>query len=158
MDRNWIVDAGLDAPVAEKRLERVPAWRANHIQVIDMRRPAADGAGRHDRLHRAQPFVVSARGAAAPLIRGVETRQLDPEDRRLDGVEPRVHSLADVLVFLQLTVAAQLPDARRERFVIRHDDAAVTERAEVLARIEAEGAEVPEAAAGAAVHAGAMGL
>ena len=71
---------------------------------------------------------------------GEDSWQSGAEDRRLDLVEPAVHARLEVLVARDLPTVAQPPDPGVERRVVGDDGAPVTQRAEILRGIEAEGA------------------
>src|SRR4051812_29727001 len=90
------------------------------------------------KLDAVKRLGVPLRHATTPFVPRVEVTQLHPQCRGLKRVEPLVPSLDDVDAFSLLPEAAAEPDARCELLVVRRDSAAVSERAEVLARVEAE--------------------
>ena len=76
----------------------------------------------------------------------------------LDRVEPVVPAFDHVRVLARPAEIAEQPDALRELLVVGRHRAAVAVRAEVLARVEAEGGGPPEAADPASLVAGAVRL
>ena len=89
---------------------------------------------------------------------GVEVRQLDPQDRRLDRVEPAVD--ADQLVVVPRLHAVDAEQLERFGDVVagRRQEAAVADPAEVLGGIEAEATQVAETSRGPPLVGSADGL
>ncbi len=85
-----------------------------------------------------QQTAIPRRQGAAPPGPLAEPRQPRPEDGRLQLVEAGVHAGLLVMVAVGLSAVAQPPDPCRQRAIVGDDGAAVTERAEILGRIEAE--------------------
>ena len=65
-------------------------------------------------------------------------RELDPQQRGLEPVQPLVVAELNVLALGPLAEVAQPSQPRGEHLVVGADRAAVAERAEVLARVEGE--------------------
>src|SRR5205807_5939343 len=94
VDGRAVVAAGLDAAPAESRREVVGALVADDVEV-----PGGVGAGRRLRQRDVVAeagALVGGGGGAAGRGPGVEIRQLDAQQRRLELVEAAV--VADVLV------------------------------------------------------------
>ena len=92
------------------------------------RRPAVEPGSRE------QPSIAVGVRRGACAVHAREVRQLDPQHRRLQRVEPEVAADPLVEVLRLRAVIAQQPDFVRERRVVGRDQAGVAERAEVLAR------------------------
>jgi len=94
---------------------------------------------RPDAGAREELAVVVGRGAAAG-VPVVEALELDREDRGLQRIEAAVASGERVLVLgaQPPAVVAVRADRVGELGVVRGDRAGIAERAEVLARVEAE--------------------
>lgn len=82
----------------------------------------------------------------AGLVPVVYVLELDGKDRGLDGVEPAVYALNFMDVFLERTVVCEKTGPAGEIVVVRDNGAGVAVGAEVLARVEAEGAGQAEGA------------
>ena len=141
--RRRVVQTHLD-PLGAQQLGQPVARRVAHREeVVDAGRPGA--LAQEDELVRepiAQPLCV----AATRRVPGVEVGQLDPQQRRLQPVQPLVVADHDVLALAALAEMAQLPDTSRELSVVGTHRAPVAERAEVLARVERERRRVAERA------------
>ena len=118
----------------------------------------ADGRGGevHEGPREALPVDVGDVGTTD--VPRVEPGELDREDRRLELVEAAVEAALGVDVALRRAVVAQAAQAVGQGGVVGRHGAAVSERAEVLARVEAPRAGVSEAAHRPAAVAGAVGL
>jgi hypothetical protein len=132
-----------DAARRKPHCDGVARRQAHGEQVVDARgrRPLleqADGAR--------EPLAIDRRVPAPGRIGGRQTRQLDAQERGLQTVEPLIGARKHMLALAALPEVAQLADAVRHVGVVRADGAAVTERSEVLARIEGEGGADPEPA------------
>src|SRR6266545_3983139 len=92
------------------------------------------------------PGSVARADLAAPGVPLVEPAQLDPQDRRLHGVDPPVPRERDVVVLLLLAVVAHHPDPLGQLGVVGGQRAPVPVGAQVLARVERERGEGAEAA------------
>ncbi len=171
--RHRVVDLRPDLAFGQEGLEGVPPSAPDHAQRVLIPDVAVPGVRRRQddlrrsgpprrRRVRVAPRVGEARfrdarqrrellrvvgGVAAPLLRvlGV-VRELDGQERGLQRVEPKI--TADVLVeVLRLrAVRAEHPRAAREIVVVRDENAAVAEPAQILRREEAEHSERPHAA------------
>ncbi len=85
--------------------------------------------------------IVRVCGRDACGAVGVEVAQFYPEQRRLEGVEPRVDADFLVAVADLHAVVCEPPHARGEVRIVREHSAAVAEAAEVFRGEEAGGAE-----------------
>ena len=106
---------------------------------------------------RSQAGPIGVGYLAARLRPAVEMGELHGEHRGLDRVEPAVGA-AGVVVVPRATVVAHPPQLRGELVVVGGDRAGVAERAEVLARVEAEASGEADRACGAIAVARAVGL
>ena len=95
---------------------------------------------RHDHRRRRHGGAIARGDRPASRRPSRQIRQARAQDRRLHFVEPAVGAGLEVMVARRLAAVAQPLDPRRELGVARDHRAAVTERAEVLGRIEAGGA------------------
>src|SRR3954447_6883433 len=124
-----------DPGLAERGANPVALGRAADEQVVDV---AGLVLGHLDEVAQPERAVPLRRLApeARPLV---ELRQEHAQERRLQLVEARV--VADELEVLlrPRSVEAQEPDALAQLLVQYGHEAAVTEREQVLRRIEAEG-------------------
>src|SRR4051812_30379628 len=154
MNRSWIVDRGRDAGALQRRAQRVALVGSNDVLMIGVHDAVRDD-GRRDDLAR-QLSIVMAGDGPAPIVVSGEVAQLDAQNRRLQLVESAVEAgdVADVAILP--AVLAQPTHLLRERGVAGGDGAAVSDRAEVLRRIEAERGEVAERPGRAAVDGGAV--
>src|SRR5438552_9265679 len=84
--------------------------------------------------------MVLRRDRAAARVPAIEMTKLYGQSRRLQGVQATVSpAVAHGVVLVCLAVAAELPYGPCDLLVPGDDGAPVTERAEVLGRIETEG-------------------
>src|SRR5262249_54039305 len=88
--------------------------------------------------------VVNSRDLSSTRVLFIQIFQLHAQDGGLQFVEPRIEPRLIAHVSLAPAVFAQQPDSFSDFRVVRHDRAAIAERAEILRRIEAEGGGVPE--------------
>ena len=98
-----------------------------------------------------QQLAVALGPRAPRVVPGVEVGKLDPQESGLQPVEPLVVAELDVLALGPLTEVSQPAQAGSEHLVAGADGAAVSERAEVLARIERERGGVAERAGAASL-------
>ena len=90
---------------------------AHREEVVDAGRP---GALASDDELVGEPVAQALCVAATRRVPGVEVGQLDPQQRRLQAVQPLVVADHDVLALAALAEMAQLPDARRQLRVAVH--------------------------------------
>src|SRR5215212_11298269 len=95
---------------------------------------------------RSQEVIVALRMTPPRLGPLLETLQLDPENRALDGVHPVVEGVHVMIVLTLLTPVPEQSHCARVGVVVGGGEAALTIGAEILAGIEAEAAEMPNAA------------
>ena len=130
VQRERVVDFALDLAFRKVRAEGV-ARRRSHDELV----PRVIRCVMREREIEARERVAIARGdSRARRVPAIEVRELHAEDRRLDRVEPHVPPDALVDVLLLRAVDAQRARLFRERRVVRDDEPAVAERAEVLRR------------------------
>src|SRR4051794_2937009 len=72
-------------------------------------------------------------------------RQLGPEDRSLDRIEPGVDPREGADVTLTPAIFADFPQRGRERRIVGRGHSGIAERAEIFRRIEAEAGDVADA-------------
>lgn len=124
--------------------------------------PGRLGPRRRDRQAKAgdvgEHRHVGRRDRAPAAGPGVEVAQLDREHRGLKLVEPRVDARFLVMVLARRAVIGPPADRVGPVGPVRHHAAAIAERAEILAGIEAERRDVAQRADLAAVQRRAVGL
>ena len=133
MQRRDVIGRGADPGFDERLADAVARGRAADEEVVDV---TVLVLRQLDEIAEAELGV--ARGSfAAAAIPFVEMRQEEPEERRLQLVEPRV--VADEVEVDLVARAVEGEDAQTlgERVVVRDDEAAVAEAEEVLRREEA---------------------
>ena len=147
VDRAVVVHPGLDPGLAQPVSHPVAVLKPGREQVIDAGalRPLLHDHG----VPREQlPVVLSA--GAPRLVPGVEVLELDSQQCRLEPVEPFVEAELHVLALDPLAEVAQTAEPAGQQRVVGADSAAVSKRAEVLARVEREaGRSLPGRRAGA---------
>ena len=133
--RQRVVDRGRDALRGKRRPDLVAPLQPDRVL-----RPgrAAAGQPRRQSGDSGKPCVVARRDPLTRVDLGIEDRQLDHQDGRLEGVEAAVEADADdVVLALALAVLADRAPARRQRRVVGEERAAVAVAAERLGRVEA---------------------
>ena len=135
MNRGAVVDAGLDAEVAQRRGDRIPVLEPCGEQVIDTRALGPLFEQGHAGLEQS-PVVRRVRTPS--LVPFVEVDQLNAEQRGLETVEALVVAELNVVALGPLTEVPQTPEPRREHVVVGADRSAVPKRPQVLARVERE--------------------
>src|SRR5207245_6985073 len=128
--------------VAEVLAQPVSA-AAGHADAVDVNDVAGGVRGdlRRDDPRAREALVVHAGERAAPVVPALEPPQLDPENRGLDLVEPRVVADHRVVVARRLAVLAERAELVGEAVVIRRDAPRLSIRPEVLAAIEGAAAD-----------------
>src|SRR5215471_20736989 len=76
------------------------------------------------------------------IVPVIQEAQLHPQDGSLQGVQPVVPSHSYMLVLAPLPVVAHHSHLLGQVWVVRSQHPAVTVRAQVLARVEAEGRKI----------------
>src|SRR5262245_58671530 len=104
----------------------------------------SDGAFRQSQRSRREPVIVKSADLSSPRVLFIQIFQLHPQDGGLQFVEPRIEPRLIAHVSLAPAIFARQRDSLGGFRVVRHDRAAVAQRAEILRRIEAEGGGVPE--------------
>ena len=121
-------------------LEPGAVGNPHDVEMMDV--PGVRGGQRGDQVRAGQQLVVEGGGAAAGLIPRLQTLEFDPQDRGLDRVEPAVEPVAEMLVFDLLAVVAQEQHLVGQLGPVGGDRPGVAKRAQVLARVKAEGGRV----------------
>src|SRR6202020_2485477 len=142
----------LDALGAQQLRQRRARGMAHGKEVIHARRRSTL-AEEGELLRQAGAQVRSV--TATRRVPVVEVGELDPQQRRLQAVQPLVVADHGVLALAALAEVAQLSDASRQLRVAGADRAPVPQRAEVLARVERERSRVAERARAPALVCGA---
>src|ERR1043166_6878644 len=144
MDRRRIVNAALYSLLLERLLQCLPLRRTNRVDVVHVLAVIHGLRSLHARAF--EQLVVTDGVRLAGLRPGIQVGQLDAKHSALNSLQPVVVSLEDVLILALSPPVAQHPDGPVERGIIGDDGAAFAIRAEIFARIEAEAANVPDAA------------
>ena len=149
------MDPGPDPDLVQRASKRVAVGDAHRVQVVD-----ALGARVLDQGAAGswKQLSVERRPRPSRGVSGVELAELDPQHRGLEPVEPFVEARLDVLSLGPLAEVAEATAPLGDRIVVGTDRAAVAERAEVLARIEAERRDMAEGAGPRPFPAGPVGL
>src|SRR5437763_11928114 len=107
MHRNGIMNAGTDRRGAQVLAQAIALRTADHIlmkHVAGIRRSL-----RQPNRQTGETIIIAGGDRLAAPVIGVEPRQLDPEDRRLDRVEARVDARAGADVTFAPTIFANFP-------------------------------------------------
>src|SRR6266516_2800262 len=157
VDRLGVVTSGGDPPLGEESVQALRVSCPDNVEVPD-RRTVGRG-GRQEQIADALERGIIEAGCVAPLlVPPVEQGQLMQEHDGLDRVEAGGKAFDLVPVLRSLTVLAQRAHARAEIVAGADEGACVSHRAEVLARIEAEGGRETRRAGPAPVSLGAVCL
>src|SRR5207237_10535811 len=135
-----IVDGGPDPLALEMLLQRVTIGSPNDILVVNV-----VGAGAYEwPPHRSvyEELVIHPRPPPSLRVVVIQLREAHPQQGGLQLVESAVASATGADVALFPTVLTQRAHAANGIFVRRDDDAAVTQRREILRGVEAEGGHV----------------
>src|SRR5690349_20279496 len=98
-ERNWIVDRCRNAPLFERRLHLVAIGNLDRV-LRPCRLRARNDAGNADLVGLAQALIVADRDPFAFFDLGWEYPEFLEQDRRLDGVQSRVHTDPHIFVFV----------------------------------------------------------
>ena len=171
MQRDRVVDLAADLARGEESLERVAA-AAGHAEgelvpdalagevdrQQDLRGLVGAGTVLGDAGHALERGVVEVGVARARAVIFRQVRELQVQQRGLEGIHAEVGADLAVVVFRLHAVDAQDARAFGERVVLRGDQAGVAHAAEVLGREETGGAEIAGGHRAAALPAGAHRL
>jgi hypothetical protein len=105
---------GPDSFCREVLAQGVPRGRADHVEMKDVLGVACD-LGEDDVGHPRERGRVPPRDSLPGRVPGIELAELDPQERRLQGVEPAVVALGVVDVFARLPMLAQPAHRLEER-------------------------------------------
>src|SRR6266446_5712435 len=144
MHRRRVMDAGADRRGAQMLAQLVALAAAHDVLVEDMAGPGA--TWRQDERQLGQAIIVTCRDRLAAPVVGIEARQLDRKDRRLDRIETGVDADAGADITLAPAIFTDLTRRRGERRIAGRDDAGIAQRAKILRRVEAEAAEIADRA------------
>ena len=144
VQRHRVVHPARDPLGRERVPHAIAGLRPDHVQMPDGSRPLRDLRRDDDAVEQ-----LRVRRSVTPpqLVPVVEPPELHAQHRGLERVEPFVAADRDVLVLAALPEVAEHANRRVELLVVRGHGAGVAVRAEILARIEAEGGDVGERAA-----------
>ena len=148
MQRDRVVDCGRNAFCLQCSGQRIAPAARYLNRVLRPNRGGSGGAlARHD---IAKPFTVSMGNLVAGIDFVREDLELFDQDRRLDGIEPRGETDADIVVFIApLPVHTQASEGVGNAVIVGHHRAAVAIATERLGgektgrRGVAKGAQAP---------------
>src|SRR5688572_2584758 len=135
MRGDGIVNQSIHAPGGESGAEAFAVAGSNDVQV-----PCVMGSlwsPRQADGEFGERLVIARREPCSSGVPFVETTELRSEHCRLDLIEPAVEAYHFVHVFLARSVVAQDAQSVGDVIVIGGHPAAVAERAEILAGVEA---------------------
>src|SRR6266508_1646405 len=142
VDWDRIMDERTHALFPQMLAQAVAFVAAGDILMIDTL--DSDGAFRQSQRSRREPVIVNSRDPSSPRVLFIQIFQLHAQDGGLQFVESRIEPGDVAHVSLAPAVLAQQSNSLSDFRVVRHDRAAIAQRAEILRRIEAEGGGVPE--------------
>jgi hypothetical protein len=125
-----VTDAGADRRGAQMLARPVALAAAHDVLVKDMAGPRT--ARWQDERQPSQAVMVTRSNRLAAPVVGLEARQYDREDRRLDRIDAGVDAHAGADITLAPAIFADLARRRGERRIAGRDDAGIAERAEVF--------------------------
>ena len=147
MERHRIVDLAADPALAQERAELVPPTTGEADRVLVPHVPAEPEIARSDDARLlAKRRGVDLRVLGAGHGPRLEVLELDRENHRLERVQPTVGPDLVVVVTRLHAVIAEQTHAIGERCVVGGDEPTIARAAQVLRRIEREGAELGHAA------------
>ena len=144
MDRRRVVHARPDALGGQGPAQRVAPRRLHRVTVVDVA-DVRPGRGRRDAGGGQRPIVGGGDAAAGLRPRGQMT-ELDPQDGALQGLHPAVEPGVRRRAAVVAAPAPQRAHGPGVCVVVGDDHAALAVRPEVLGGVEAEAAEVAQAA------------
>ncbi len=155
MHGEGVVNGGADAAGVEDLPHAVARGQPDDVKVVDAARPVQR---RLDALNPAERRAVLVCDPPPRRVPSVEVPQLYPEDGRLHRIEAAVEADRSMLILFARAAVAQHRDPLGEIGPRRRHRPAVAGSAEVLGRIEAEAADIAEAAGAPAAIKGAVRL
>src|SRR4051812_47151530 len=156
VDRRRIMDQRLDTGRLQMLLQPFALGRFDDVEVKDVETIRQQRQRAHRRFGECVRVGRGDLGAA--FVPALEVRKPRPQDRRLQFVEPAVHTYVDVVIAVGLPVLADSAQTFGELVVVRYDRAPVAERGEVLRRVKAEATEPADRSRDATVQARARRL
>ncbi len=157
MQRHRVVYPGLDAVLSQSLAHPVPVFDHHHVQVMHGHDRFPELRDRHTGPSPQGGIVVTG-GRAPSLVPGGQARQLDQQQGRLQVVQAVAVAGHPVRVLVLLPVVAVQAHRRSGGGVVGGDGAAVAQRPEVLARVEAERGRVAQRSGRPALVGGAVRL
>ncbi len=157
MNGNRVVHLRTDSPALESRDHPVAVGNSHDEEV----RGGFPPGGRGEDFHSFDPLKALriALDVPAPRLGPVgQVAELDIENRRLKGIESRVEPRLFVDVLFPLSEISPARQGRGQLRVVGGNRASVPVGAEILSRVEAEGASRPEASGETAVPLGEVSL
>src|SRR5215475_495496 len=142
VDWDRIMDERPHALFPQMLAQAVAFVAADDVLMVD--ELDSDGAFRQSQGSRREPVIVNSRDLSSTRVLFIQIFQLHAQDGGLQFVEPRIEPGLIAHVSLAPAILAQQRYSLSDIRVVRHDRAAVAQRAEILRRIEAEGGGVPE--------------
>src|ERR1700674_74350 len=156
MDRDRVVNSGLDAGSNQLRADAIALERADRVKVVDVL-PLDRGLRKADVCLRKQR-VVRPSMLSPQLGPGFQPPQLDPQDGGLNLVQTEVEAFDHVKVLLLRTPVTLHADRSCVLLVGGCNGATVAGSTQVLSWIAAEAADVPNGPGAPVLVLGAMGL
>src|SRR5438132_6657328 len=143
VQRHGIVESRLDPCALERAPHAIPLIYEHDVEVVDV--PGRWHLLRQHDASARKTIGVPPGHPPSRLVPALESPQLDAQDGRLQGVEPRVAALSGyVNVALLLPVVSQHPTPLRNRSIRGRDRTGFAHGPQILPRIEAECRSVSE--------------
>src|ERR1700720_3599077 len=144
MHRHRVMNGTTDLMFSKICHQSVPLRASDHVKVI---RVLSVGAfPRRRERPSVKAALIAPRNRPASGIVLVQMRKLCAQYRRLQRIEPRIESRFSRLPAIVPTVLAQPAHSFGDFRLARQNYSAVADRAEIFGRIEAEAADIADAA------------
>src|SRR5215470_13283027 len=137
MQRDGVMKTRADIQFTEMPLNLIALLHTNNIQMVYSAAPFGF-QWCFDAPHLFQQVIVVFSRPSPVFVPFPEMRQLDAQNRGLQGVETAVISLNQVVIFLVLTVIPDHPNPLRKCFIIRCDSPTFAAGPKILAGIKTE--------------------
>jgi len=138
MDRQRVVQSGLDPAIAQKSPQRIPLLRQDHIQMIDVVRI---NHSRQGQRQAGKSGVVVTSDGSTLISPGIKPGQLVAENDPLNPLHAIIETQFAVGVPFGLGMISQYPDPVGKEGVVGGDETSFARGAEVLPGIETEASE-----------------
>src|SRR5262249_3948827 len=137
VDWDRIMDERPHAMFPQMLTQAVAFVAARDVLMIDAL--DADGAFRQSQRSPREPVIVNSRDLSSPRVLFIQMFQLHAQDGGLQFVEPGIEPRLIAHVSFAPAILTQQSNSLSDFRVVRHDRAALAQRAELLRRIEAKG-------------------